>query len=351
MRILVRTPNWVGDIVMALPAIAAIRRHFEGASLTVATPERLTPLFGAVAEVDAALGLPPASGWSGWRKQVRAIEQGAFDIAILLPNSFQAAWVVARAGIPERWGYRGDARRWLLTKAVGRPPRRRPPLHQAEYFLALVAGLGIEGGAPDPRLSVQPHLRARARELLQAHGFDVTRNALVAVAPGAAYGHAKRWLPDRFAQLMVRLTEKHQVGGILVGGAGDRDAGYAIESSLASAGARETAHRWVNLIDRTDLGTMLGALSWCRAVVANDSGALHLAAALGVPVVGLYGPTDERTNAPLGPGHQVLTHPVWCRPCWLRECPIDHRCMKGITTDRVAEAVGALLRRAAGNAR
>jgi len=155
---------------------------------------------------------------------------------------------------------------------------------------------------------------------------------LVGMAPGAAYGHAKRWPPLRVAEVIGRLTQERGATCVLVGASGDRDAGREIESALPSG------VRAVNLIGRTDLRALIGVLSRCAAFVSNDSGAMHLAAAAGVPVTAIFGPTDERVTAPIG-NHDVLVHPVFCRPCMLRDCPIDHRCMKGITVEAVVASV------------
>jgi heptosyltransferase-2 len=155
---------------------------------------------------------------------------------------------------------------------------------------------------------------------------------LVGFAPGAAYGHAKRWPPERVAQVITRLARERGIRAVLVGAGGDREAGRGIESSLPADVSA------VNVIGRTDLRLLMGVISTCRAFVSNDSGAMHLAAALGVPVTAIFGPTNERATAPLG-DHDVVLHPVFCRPCMLRECPIDHRCMKRISEEDVYGAV------------
>ena len=360
MRILIHAPNWLGDMVMALPAIASIRRHFQSDTLAVAAPASLAPLFSAVPGVDLIVPLeePEAGGKSRrwvWRARARVIAGGRFDVVILFPNSFRAAWVAKRADVPERWGYRAGLRGWLLTKAIPRKRRRSGEVrHQAEYYQDLVRALGIDPVPVEPRITVSPQVRARATELLEQHGCG-SEAVIIGIAPGAAYGHAKRWPSDRFADLIAMLRQERGATCVLVGSAGDRDAGYAIESSLGSnAGAGRTSRarsmpnvpsvpsmpNMVNLIGRTDLFELVGVLAFCRAVVSNDSGAMHVAAALGLPVTAVFGPTDERATRPLG-NHQVLTNPVWCRPCMLRECPIDHRCMKRVSARRVFEALSA----------
>jgi heptosyltransferase-2 len=328
-RILVRVPNWLGDAVMALPALAAVRRHAGAADLVLAAPASVAPLF---AEDPGFGGVETLVLPARRREQVAAIAAGRFDLAILLTNSFGSAWVARRAGVAERWGYRSDFRRVLLTRAVAKPRGR---VHQADYYRELVSRLGMPAEDAPPRMAVASATRGRAEALLAARGWD-GRRALVGFAPGAAYGHAKRWPPAHAAELVARLTSERDVTAVLVGAAGDREAGREIESSLARHGGRPD--RLLNLIGQTDLRAAMGVVACCRAFVSNDSGAMHLAAALGVPVTALFGPTDERVTAPVG-DHDVIVHPTFCRPCMLRECPIDHRCMKRIAPARVFDAV------------
>ena len=335
MRVLVRTPNWLGDIVMALPAFAALRAHFDEDELALAGPRAFSPLLAAVAGVDQVV--PVRRDLRGGRARhadVAQLREGRFDLAVLLPNSFGAAWVARDAGIPERWGFAGRWRGRLLTRAVARPTSRT---HQVDEYLALVRGLDIDAVGSEPQLQAPPAMLASARRLLDATGVPADR-PLVGMAPGAAYGYAKRWRPERYAGVAARLAEQSGAVVVLVGSGHDRDAGYAIESWLASSGTNRRGASVVNLIGRTDLAQLVGLLASCQAFVSSDSGPMHLAAALRVPVTALFGPTDDRLTAPVG-HHEVLTHDVWCRPCFFRDCPIDHRCMTRISEDRVFEAV------------
>jgi heptosyltransferase-2 len=326
-RIVVRAPNWLGDAVMALPAIGALRSAFAGATLAIAAVPAVAPVFAedTSARQDELLTVTRAD-------ERARLAGGRFDTIVLLPNSFRAAWVARQAGIGERWGYAAGVRRLLLTRAVRRPADR---VHQSAYYLALVRGLGLEAADQRPRIAVRPETARRADRLLDEYGIAAA-TPIVGFAPGAAYGHAKRWPPDRVAGVLARVSREHGAVGVLVGAAGDRDAGREIESTLPGDA------RVVNLIGRTDLRVLAGVLARCRAFVSNDSGAMHLAAALGVPVAAIFGPTDDRVTAPLG-DHDVLVHQVFCRPCMLRDCPIDHRCMKGISIDDVFGAVSRRL--------
>ena len=322
-RVLVRMPNWLGDIVMALPALTMARAGWPGAHLTVALPAAFAPIFAERTEAAPDVVLPLGNKEQGRGSEMARLRSARADLAILLTNSLGSAWSVRRAGIPERWGYRANLRSPLLTRAVKRP---RGQVHQAEYYRALMLGLDLPNTASAGRIVPNPQTRARGQALLERAG--VRGGApIVGIAPGAAYGQAKRWPSQRAGEVARQLAARGMTV-VLVGAAADRDAGRAIESTAPV----------VNLIGRTSLGELIGVLAACDAFLSNDSGAMHVAAALGRPVVAIFGPTDERATAPLG-NHDVLTADVFCRPCMLRDCPIDHRCMKRITADQVVESI------------
>jgi heptosyltransferase-2 len=330
-RIVIRAPNWLGDAVMALPAMAAVRAGYPTVHLAVAAVSAVSPLF--LERTDVAQDEILTVDQQTEQAQLAA---GRYDTIMLFPNSFRTAWVARRAGIARRWGYAAGGRGWALSQAVPRPRER---LHQSAYYRHLVTALGLSARAEGPKVVALPQTVERAVALLGQHGVD-DRATLVGMAPGAAYGHAKRWPPIRVAETIARLAREHGATCVLVGAAGDRAAGREIESAIP-AGVRV-----VDLIGRTDLRLLVGVLSRCAAFVSNDSGAMHLAAAAGLPVTAIFGPTDERVTAPVGE-HDVLVHPVFCRPCMLRDCPIDHRCMKGVTVDAVCASVARHLAGAA----
>jgi heptosyltransferase-2 len=342
MTVLVFAPNWLGDAVMALPTVADVRRNAGAGRVVIAARPGVAGLFRAVSGVDDVVTLSGRGGLARLRSvgaDVRAVQQSGADLAVLLPNSLQTAVVAYRAGIPERWGYRRDLRGWLLTRAV---PRPRGTVHQVDYYRHLVAALGIENGPRTPHLGAPPGAVEAGRQALADSGWT-PGTPLVGIAPGAAYGGAKRWLPDRFARVVHGLARSHGTTSVLVGSDADGPAAWAIERELdkiAGAGGRRGT---INLVGRTDLPQLIGVLAHCAALVSNDSGAMHLAAALGVPVVALFGPTDDRATAPVAPRAAVLISPAWCRPCMLRECPLDHRCMTGIGVDTVVRATGDML--------
>jgi heptosyltransferase-2 len=328
-RLVVRAPNWLGDVVLSLPAMGMVRAAYPEAELTIALPTPFAPLFEQQTPVGSVEVIAPD-----------VLKAGAFEAMVLLTNSFGSAWRAMRAGIPERWGYAAAGRSWLLTRAVPRPSRR---VHQADYYRALTRALGMPEGDDVPRISPGARTEERAATFLAGSALEGAR--LVGFGPGAAYGHAKRWPPKHVAEVIARLASEQGVTCLLFGGPGDLDAGREIESAL---GSRSLAPGQVlNLIGRTDLRLLIGLLARCETFVTNDSGSMHVAAALGTRVVAMFGPTDERETAPVGARSEVLTADVFCRPCMLRDCPIDHRCMKRITPERVLDAVGA---RAAGTA-
>jgi heptosyltransferase II len=324
--VVVRLPNWLGDIVMALPALAMVRRGFPAAKLSVALPSAFAPLFREATDAEPDEIIAVADAERGLRREAARLRQTKADVLILFTNSFGSAAVGRLSGIRERWGYRHTFRGPLLTRAVARPKGR---VHHADYFRALAGSLGMPVVSSHPRITPSARTIARGQELLQQGGIP-TGMPVIGVAPGASYGLAKQWPPARVAEVARRLLDRG-VASVLVGAASDREAARAIESSV----------RTVDLIGRTNLTELIGVVAACGAFLSNDSGAMHLAAALGRPVVATFGPTDERVTAPEG-DHDLFTADVFCRPCMLRDCPIDHRCMKRISPDRVADA---LLRR------
>jgi heptosyltransferase-2 len=336
-RVVIRPPNWLGDAVMALPALTALRRHWANADLTIAAVPAVAALFREDTDVrpNHVIDLP-----TGTPGAVAALEGGGFDVGVLFPNSLRSAWQFWRAGIPQRWGYGTAGRGLLLTRRSPRA-RRAGAIHQADYYRALVAGLGVDTATPDvPRLAPLHPSVERANALLALFGV-ADHELLIGVAPGAAYGQAKQWPPERMADVAARLIRAHNRRVVIVGASHDREPARAIESWMR-AHTPDVVDRVINLAGRTSLGALVGVAARFSAFVSNDSGAMHLAAALGTPVVAIFGPTDERVTHPLG-SHRVISVPVFCRPCLLRDCPIDHRCMKRVSADTVFAAVTALL--------
>jgi heptosyltransferase-2 len=337
-RIVIVAPNWLGDAVMALPAIADLRRHFPDSVLAAAARPAVAPLFRMVRGIDETVTLPGAGGWRalfGWQDSADALRQGAFDVAVLLPNSFASALIAERAGIAERWGFATDWRGRLLTRSV---PKPRSAMHHYEYYQALTAALGASAGSPFA--AVWPNAD-RTKELMIDIGLDPDEPFIV-FAPGAAYGRAKQWLPERFAELAAMIINQRGWSVLMIGSKADRSACAEIASRIGSTGTR--MNRLIDLSGKTDLPSLAALMSRARAVVSNDSGAMHLAGAVGSKVIAIFGATNENRTSPLrasdtAPEPVIVTHEVFCRPCMLRECPIDHRCMRGISAQAVYGAL------------
>jgi len=342
-RLVIVAPNWLGDAVMALPLIADVQRAWPETHVAVAARRSIVPLFEMAPGISHTVTLEVGARWrlpAALARNAALLAAGEFDAALLLPNSFQSAWMVSRARIPERWGFARDLRGRLLTRALKRPSLAA---HQAEYYQALATGLGLPTGPRFARLEVSDDDRRRARQLVTDAGLARDASFIV-FAPGAAYGRAKQWPPQRFAELAALILARG-TSIVLIGSAADADA--CRDVSARADGSGPGPQKLIDLSGRTDLTTLAGVMAESRAVVANDSGAMHLAAAAGAPVVAIFGPTNERQTAPLSAGPDapapvILFEKVWCRPCMLRECPIDHRCMDRVSANAVFTALARL---------
>jgi heptosyltransferase II len=320
-RILIRAANWLGDSVISVPAVRAIKAGRPDAHLTVAAPAKIASVWKLVPEVDEVLVLPSRSLFSA----VNAIRRSAyFDAAILFPNSLRAALEVWFAGIPRRAGFPGHRRRWLLNQVIEEEQRRGPVQHQVYRYLRMARELGGPAAPPEVRKFL-PRIKTNGAP------------AKVGLCPGAEYGPAKRWLPERFAEVALNIAEQRPVQWILFGTAADQERGAAIASALGE--------RCVNRIGQTTVDELASELAECALLLTNDTGTMHLATLVGVPVVAVFGSTEPRLTGPLGSGHDVIRHQVECSPCFLRECPIDFRCMNAVGVPEVAAAVSAQLDR------
>lgn len=334
-KILVREVNWVGDAVLTLPALEALDRQFPDSEIVILGRPWVAGLFRGQPCVDTVLSGAAAGGWHGVARRwilARELRRERFDLAVLFPNSFDSALVAWMAGIPRRLGYATDGRGLLLTHPVGaaKDAGRR---HQVYRYLELARALGGNGNGL-PHLVVTADAIRTAEELLARHGVD--RGATcVAVNPGSVYGSAKRWPADRFAAVADELAARWKARVLLVGSAGEarvlRDVARAMRTTAVVLGGQ------------TDIGTLPALLQRVRLLLTNDTGAMHVAAAVGTPVVAVFGPTDVDATGPLGPRSRYVRRPVPCSPCLLRECPIDHRCMTSITVTQVIEVAEELV--------
>src|SRR5712692_9074046 len=345
MKILIRATNWVGDAVMSIPALEAIRARWPRAEIAVLGRAWVTDLYRDQGYADRLLLFDHTGrhrGWLGRRKLAAELAREHFDVALLLQNAFEAAWLAWRARIPVRIGYNRDARGFLLTRAVPVPRPGEAPAHESYYYLELLRRAGWIAHLPAVEcvsLRVEAAMRDRAAETLRRAG--ARGNALrVAFAPGAAYGSAKCWLPERYAALADRLFADFDADVVLFGTAAER----GMARSIATAMRR----RPVMLVGETSIGELPALLSACDLFIGNDSGAMHVAAAVGLPVVGIFGPTDPQGTSPLTPRFRLVRRPVSCSPCFLRHCPVDHRCMTRVEVVAVYAAARSWL---AGSAR
>lgn len=330
MKIIVRVPNWVGDSILAWPVLENLKQNFPQAELWVAAKDSVKDLFTSTPLIEGIIALP--GDWKKTWDQALLIKRGAFDAGLLLTNSFISALLFYLARIPQRWGYATDGRGSLLTRSI-RPPNNDPPRHQAWYYLDLLAGLGFKPGPGVIRLSARAEEREAARGRLLALGRE-PRNPLVIFSPGASYGPAKRWPARRFAEL-AELLQKRKKADLLIIGAAD-------EAGIADSISSFLEKKPVVLAGQTTLPQLLGLASLASLFISNDSGPMHLANALGVPVVGIFGPTDPAVTGPAQPPSRVIKKDVPCWPCFYRTCPYDHRCMMNITAEDVFRAAEEL---------
>ena len=338
-RLLVRGPNWVGDAIMGEPALSALRGLFPTAEITLLVKPTIAELLGNHPGLDRMLVYDSRrqhAGLTGKWALARALHRLRFDLAILLQNAFEAALLAFLARIPRRYGYATDGRSLLLTDPIALPERARG-IHQVEYYLQLIRPLGADGPSGSPRLFLSDgEVDAMRRRLVQA-GIGET-DLVVGLNPGSTYGTAKRWLPERFAETADRLVREHGGKGlrvVIVGARGEEALGRAIAERMQA--------KPVLLSGQTSIRELMAVIRRCGLFVTNDTGPMHIAAAFGIPVVAVFGPTDSRTTAPTGDGHTIVRHPVECSPCLLRECPIDHRCMTRISVDEVFAAANKQL--------
>ncbi len=324
-KILVRATNWVGDAVMSLPALRAIRDRFPDSEIVVLARPWVADLYARESWCSRILPYTAGRGardWTGKWRTVSQLRRERFDCAILLQNAFEAALLVWLAGIPERIGYNRDGRGLLLTRAVTMP---EPGEHQRYYYLELLKRAGMIDQIP----RVDAILLEGASEAAAA-GRPLLGGAVVGVSPGAAYGSAKRWIPERFAESAVRLGREFRGGVAIFGSKDERPLCEEVAARVRSSDVDAT-----NWAGETTLRQFIEMAAACRVFLTNDSGAMHIASALGVPTVAVFGATDHVATGPTGALARIVREPVECSPCLLRECPIDHCCMTRVTSDRV----------------
>jgi heptosyltransferase-2 len=331
-KILIRGPNWVGDSVLAIPAMKAVRARFPDAEITLLVRPWVAGLFSSAPFVDKVWAEEKPAGLADWIRITRQMRTLEFDLALLLPNSFESALMMFLGRVPQRVGYATDGRQWMLTNPVTAKAKSG---HQVNYYMDLAKVLSAKTDRPSIEIEATTQERENARALLATEGIARGSRFLV-LNPGAAYGSAKRWHEDRFADVADKLAAELDLQVAIIGSEAERPIATEIRFRLK----RKTAL----LSGRTSLETLIGVLAESSLMITNDSGPMHIAAALGVPTVAIFGSTDETVTGPYGPRTRIVKHPVDCSPCLLRECPIDHRCMNLVTVDDVCRAAKELIR-------
>jgi heptosyltransferase-2 len=341
MKLLIRATNWVGDAIIALPAIRTIRAKFPDAQISIAARPYILDLYQNQNLCDELISYDPHGehrGWMGRERFAKQLRAKKFDLAILLQNAFDAAWLAWRAGIPERIGYARDARSFLLTKAVSVPKSGEIPAHEKFYYLELLRRAGLTDSLQDDAhigLNVVESAQHLAREALLKVGVKPDSLRL-AIAAGASYGSAKCWHPERFAAMANHVQSEVDADVILFG--------TAAESNVSKAIAAAMNRPPIDMTGKTSMSDLPALLSQCHLFLGNDSGAMHVAAAVGLPVVAVFGPTDPNGTAPVTPRHSVVQQKPYCSPCFLRRCPTDHRCMNDVSPGMVAGAIDVWLK-------
>jgi heptosyltransferase-2 len=336
-RILVRGPNWLGDAVMCEPALRGLRGLFPDAQVTLLVKPAVADLFVGHPAVTRLLTYDIKgrhAGLSGKWALAKQLRRQGFDLGVLFQNAFEAAFLTFLARVPRRYGYATDGRSLLLSDPVAVPDPRLL-VHQVRYYWDLLKPLGLTGDPPVPELVVLPE-EEQAMVGRCAQGGLTPTDIVVGINPGSTYGDAKRWLPERFAEVTERLCRTihtspgQQVSVVIFGAKGEERLGQEIAARLST--------RSLVLSGATTIRELMAAVKRCSLLLTNDTGPMHIASAFKVPVVAVFGPTDWRTTSPFGGAHAIVREPVDCAPCLLRECPIDHRCMTRVTVDQVYEA-------------
>lgn len=336
-NILLKMPNWLGDLVMATAAAADLRDHFPEAKITALCQSNTAALLQNHPAVDEIFSYNRPSGWIRRIEHFDLIEEirrGEYDLGILLTNSFSSAWWFWRGHVKYRLGFAANLRSFLLTQAV--PFKKEfKKQHLVQTYKELLRPLGIAPSNTPPKLYLSDEEKNSARELLTLKG--IPENALVVgINPGAAYGSAKCWLPDRFVDLSKKLLNRKNLYILYFGDS----AGTNLVDSICTQLPQE---RVLNLAGKTTLRELLALIDLCNLFLTNDSGPMHIASALGIPLVALFGSTDDTCTGPYNGGRVIHKH-VECSPCYKRVCPIDFRCMKSIEVDEVYHELEKLVK-------
>lgn len=328
---MIRAANWVGDAIMTTPVIRAVRKNYPTAQITVLAKPWVIPVYENNPYIDSVLvydnGDRHKRGWGTLRLSMD-LRSHRYDLAVLMQNAFEAGLIAFLSGVKERLGYNTDARGFLLNRAVKLDPRLKKG-HLIDYYMAILTGAGLLTDRRQMDLFLSDTDRLFAQELLISKGFDLSK-PVIGINPGATGGTAKRWFPERYAQLSRRLSQEYRVKVIIFGGPSDQALGDEI-AGMADGSC-------INIAGKTSLGQAFALIEQCSLFVTNDSGLMHAAAALNINQVAVIGSTDFVATAPANKNSIMVRVPVDCSPCLKNTCPDDHKCMDRISVDMVLNA-------------
>ena len=334
MRVVVRAPNWVGDSILSLPAMNIIKKNYPECEIWVAAQEWVLDLFTMSDAFAGTIPLPEQKSLKDIQKAAKILRRSHFDLGFLFTNSFASALVFALARIPQRWGYKKDGRGLLLTKGIPSPAREKRT-HQVQYYIDLLSALGLKEFPRESYLSVNHREKTETEEWLGSQDIPIHR-PLIIINPGAYFGSAKRWPAGKYAEFASLLQNRMGAQIMIVGSAEETDLAEAISSRMSD--------RPYSLTGKTNLPRLAAILILADLFVTNDSGPMHLANMLKVPLVALFGPTDPARTGPYWQPAKVIHKGAPCWPCSYRQCPFDHRCMMDISPEEVFQACQNLLR-------
>lgn len=336
-NIIVRMPNWLGDLVMATPVLADLHVYWPSARITAMCQSNVAPLLKFDPNIDEVFSFQRPSGWIPHQQHwniIEALRHENYDLGLLLTNSFSSAWWFWRGHVKNRIGFAGNLRSFMLDQAIPLPANIDVQ-HQVITYKELLVPLGKEISTTSPQLYVTQEEQSEAAALLNLHGAVVGKHVIVGINPGAAYGTAKCWLPERFREVTGHLLKNPSVYVVYFGD----PAGAPLVHDIC----KDLPERVINLAGKTSLRELMALIQSCSILLTNDSGPMHIASALNVPLLALFGSTSDVRTGPYGPLGKVIHKHVECSPCLKRVCPIDFRCMKRIEVDEVYRELKGML--------
>jgi len=331
-KILIRGTNWIGDAVLTMPAVASVRAAYPNAHIAILVKPAVADIYKLFSEIDKIIIYEKEyDNPLGVFRLARQLKNEKFDAAILLQNAMEAAIIARSAGIPLRAGYDSDARGLLLTHSV-HLTKKIKQVHQIDYYLEMVKSLGCVSMSRELHLETRLNL-LHARDVVGKFIPDINR-PIIGIAPGATYGPAKKWFPERFAAVADKLADMYSTQIIILGGKNDQDAARFVKDAAGQT--------LINLAGKTTLREAIYLISRCRLFISNDSGLMHIAGALNVPTVAIFGSTNPVTTGPVGVYSKIVRHETDCSPCLKKTCPTDFRCMNMISVENVMDVAREL---------